>query len=109
MLMSRRRMIVGLAGLIAAPAVVRVASLMPVRSFVNELTIPPGETLYMMGGSSSDMMISSFVETIGSGQWPSTTMGFIRHRRDLADLGEPYRSQVLARQALMKRATGENA
>ncbi len=95
-LMSRRRLIVGLVGLVAAPAVVRAVSLMPVRSFVNELVIPPGETLYILGESPCDMMISAFVEKLGSDQWPYTVTGFIRHRRDLADLGEPYLSQVRA-------------
>jgi hypothetical protein len=94
-LMSRRRLVAGLVGLVAAPAVVRAASLMPVRSFANELVITPGETFYMMGGSSNDMVISAFVEKLDLGQWPYSVTGFIRHRRDLADLGEPYRSQVL--------------
>jgi hypothetical protein len=88
-LLSRRRLVAGLVGLVAAPAVVRAASLMPVKPFaLLELERP------------SDMLFTMVTVREKIGNWPYTAMSAIYHRRDLADLGEPYRSQVLTRRRL---------
>lgn len=91
LLLSRRRLVVGLVGLVAAPAVIRVAKLMPVRS----IPLPRLVGLVSYGERPDDMVILAFREA--SAGWPSTGIGFIRHRRDLADLGEPYRALVIRR------------
>jgi hypothetical protein len=99
-LLSRRRLVAGLVGLVAAPAVVRAASLMPVKSFIWDLSTSEGEAAYramLSGQRGGDMIFSSFEVLSGHVCWPWKTIGFMRHRRDLADLDELYRSQVLTR------------
>ena len=83
-LVSRRHFVGGLVGLIAAPAIVRAASLMPVRSFAMEWP--------------DDMMFTMVTVREKIGNWPYTALSAIYHRRDLADLSEPFRSQVLEAQ-----------
>ena len=103
-LLSRRHLIAGLVGLVAAPAVVRAASLMPVRSFERVVFDWGGydQVFPAPSGRPDDMVVSMFKETASYPMpgWPGNWTSMIRHRRDLADLGEPYRSQVLTRRRL---------
>ena len=81
-IMPRRRFLAGRVGLVAAPMVVKASSLMPVKLF--DLKSP------------SDIVASS----IYVDDWPvpgRSTWTVLAHRRDLADLGEPYLSAVLDR------------
>ena len=107
-LLSRRRLVAGLVGLVAAPAVVRAASLMPVRSFVWDLSTPAGELAFyndVVLKRQSDLLYSAVQEMYEFVAWPRTSVGVIRHRRDLADVGEPYLSQILAYREMMGVAT----
>jgi hypothetical protein len=45
MTLSRRSLITGLASLVAAPAIVRVSSLMPVKAWADTMLYPGGVTL----------------------------------------------------------------
>lgn len=80
LVLPRRRFLAGMAALFAAPAIVRVASLMPVRAISGEW--------------GSDMVYSVAPIDIGPG-WPRTALSMIAHRRDLADVKEPYLSAII--------------
>lgn len=52
-------------------------------------------------------MTSTYVSIRGPGDWPFTECGYVLHRRDLTDLGEPYLSAV--REARAVRDANKNA
>jgi hypothetical protein len=81
-IMPRRRFIAGLIGLVAAPAIVRAASLMPVRMFER-----PGDIVCSL--------VSGVPMAFPGAERPIMFSGFVSHRRDLADVAAPYRSAII--------------
>lgn len=71
-MLERRRFLAGLTGLICAPAIVRAASIMPVRSFVDDRMFVKISDCIYAGPGGSDFVIKNYDDAgvrIGSAAW----------------------------------------
>lgn len=103
MILARRSFLIGATAFLAAPAIVRAASLMPVKALPpivrqvwpwRVIALPP------------ERMWTNYTLRTNCNGWWNTEMGVICHKPDLSDLGEPYLSAV--RQTLLERKVARN-